>query len=215
VLTPEQCEHFRLPRTPNKDEARAERFERQYGEGATELDALEAIHPGELRRILVREIRRYHDQRLWSRVSRMADDFRQQLEAVHDEVIGQHAEERQVIEAEHDDLIERCNAALAQFQEPMEQVEDRYRQLRETIVDELNDAAPDLDDVEWPEPKEGDEDADPLFDSKRDYLDQIARYKAHQGKSTTERRPRYVQERLNARMRNIRAQLKTKPRRAR
>jgi hypothetical protein len=49
---------------------------------------------------------------------------------------------------------------------------------------------------------------DSLFDSQRDYLDQIARYKAHQGKSITERRPRCVQERLNARARRLRAAAK-------
>jgi hypothetical protein len=37
---------------------------------------------------------------------------------------------------------------------------------------------------EWPEPRDGDEDPDPLFDSIRDYVDQIDRYKEHQGKPT-------------------------------
>jgi hypothetical protein len=37
--------------------------------------------------------------------------------------------------------------------------------------------------VEWPEP-EGDDDPDPLFDSRRDYVTQIDRYKEFQGKAT-------------------------------
>jgi hypothetical protein len=49
VLTHEQCRQYRLPRTPIKaSENRAARFEARFGEGATELDALEALHPGEL-----------------------------------------------------------------------------------------------------------------------------------------------------------------------
>ncbi len=53
VLTLDQCERYRLPRKPIKDtERRAEVFEARFGEGATELDALEALHPGELARIL-------------------------------------------------------------------------------------------------------------------------------------------------------------------
>jgi hypothetical protein len=43
--------------------------------------------------------------------------------------------------------------------------------------------APDVDAYDWPEPEEGEEDDDPLYDSTRDYLDQLARYRGHQGKS--------------------------------
>lgn len=53
VLTADQVQVYRLPRTPIKDtEKRAGRFEDRYGAGAVELDAMEAIHPGELARIL-------------------------------------------------------------------------------------------------------------------------------------------------------------------
>lgn len=205
ALTPEQCAHYRLPRTPIKDEARAERFETLHGEGATELDALEALQPGELLRILEHEIQRYYDPQLQRRITRTANQFQRSLSAVRAEVVSQHADEHDAIEAEHDDLIEQCNATLAQYQEPLQQVEDRFRDLQATIIDELDDATPDLDAIEWPEPKEGDEDDDPLFDSTRDYLDQVARYKEHQGKSTTERRPAHIKARLRERARRIRA----------
>ena len=53
VLTYDQCIEYELPRTPLKEtERRAGSFEARFGEGATELDALEALHPGELQRIL-------------------------------------------------------------------------------------------------------------------------------------------------------------------
>jgi hypothetical protein len=38
--------------------------------------------------------------------------------------------------------------------------------------------------VDWPEPDEGHEDPDPPFDSTRDYIEQIDRFKHHQGKPT-------------------------------
>ena len=60
--TRKQCIEYKLPRTPLKEtERRAARFQERFGEGATELDALEALHPGELRRIIETEIARYHD----------------------------------------------------------------------------------------------------------------------------------------------------------
>ena len=71
VLTPDQCVQYRLPRVPLKaSEKRAANFEARFGEGATELDALEALHPGELRRILVREIERYYDTSLADEIAR-------------------------------------------------------------------------------------------------------------------------------------------------
>ena len=48
ILTEEQCIRYRLPRTPLKEtERRKASFEKNFGVGATELDALEALHPGE------------------------------------------------------------------------------------------------------------------------------------------------------------------------
>ena len=54
------CREFRS-RKPNGAPAK---FEARFGDGATELDALEALHPGELGRILVQEIERYYDATL-------------------------------------------------------------------------------------------------------------------------------------------------------
>src|SRR5262249_51819997 len=51
VLTREQVVAYDLPRTPIKEsDRRRANFEALHGEGAVELDALEALHPGELRR---------------------------------------------------------------------------------------------------------------------------------------------------------------------
>src|SRR5262245_7284010 len=45
------------------------------------------------------------------------------------------------------------------------------------MQNDLDAQAPDVGQYDWPEPQEGDEDADPMFDSTRGYLDQIDRYK--------------------------------------
>jgi hypothetical protein len=60
VLSAQQCQEYNLPRTLIKEtERRAARFEAQFGEGATELDALEALHPGTLEKLTDRAISRY------------------------------------------------------------------------------------------------------------------------------------------------------------
>ena len=54
--------------TPQGDgKGGALRFEARFGEGATELDALEALRPGELEQILTQEIERYFDNNLAGR----------------------------------------------------------------------------------------------------------------------------------------------------
>jgi hypothetical protein len=56
------------------------------------------------------------------------------------------------------------------------------------IADELSANAPDVGEIEWPEPAEGDEAIDPLFDSTRTYVEQMDCYKSFQDRPTTRRR---------------------------
>ena len=62
MLTKEQCIEYQLPRTPIKEsDKRKSGFEERHGSGATELDALEALHPGEMGNILQQAISLYVD----------------------------------------------------------------------------------------------------------------------------------------------------------
>jgi hypothetical protein len=60
--------------------------------------------------------------------------------------------------------------------------EAKAKRLFRKIERDLEAGAPDLDAYDWPEPEEGEEDSNPLFDSTRDYIEQVGRYKHHQGK---------------------------------
>src|SRR5207245_5643701 len=65
VLTLDQVQYYRLPRTPIKEtERRRLGFELRHGEGAVELDALEALYPGELTSVLSQYIEEYYDASL-------------------------------------------------------------------------------------------------------------------------------------------------------
>lgn len=67
VLTKEQCEEYELPRTPIKEtEGRKGSFEARHGTGATELDALESLHPGLLEQIILSEVLDYFDTEAWN-----------------------------------------------------------------------------------------------------------------------------------------------------
>jgi predicted nucleic acid-binding Zn ribbon protein len=183
VLTYEQCVEFQLPRTPLKDtETRAAKFEERFGEGGTELDALEALHPGELERILTREVERYYDLTLNRRVDRRNTEVSVDLVRIDRRIRERHADEIAALEANRAEIAAEVERMRERIDEMKSALKAQAEPLFDTIMEELEDEAPDVDDYEWPEPKDADEDPDPLFDSTRDYLDQIGRYKAQQGK---------------------------------
>jgi hypothetical protein len=173
-LTHDQCIEYELPRTPIKEtEKRAARFEERFGEGATELDALEALHPGELERILTREIGRYHDADLYDHISDVARGVEAELDSINTKVRRRHAKAIAALEEERKKLA----AGIRAF-------ERKAKPVLRRIEKDLDAEAPDVDDAYWPEPDDGDEDDDPLFDSTRDFIEQTDRYKEHQGKPT-------------------------------
>jgi hypothetical protein len=180
VLTLEQCRQYHLPRTPIKDtELRATHFEERFGEGATELDALEALHPGVLAQIVEGEIDRYYDSDLDAETEAAARPIRTKLAELNARVRRKHAKKIEALQAEyadiiasHDDWNERANVV--------------WRAIKKSLEAEAPDIVAEAD---WPEPKDGDEDDDPLFDSTRDYVEQIDNYKAFQGKPTSRAKP--------------------------
>jgi hypothetical protein len=179
ALTAEQCMAYRLPRTPIKEtEARRATFEDRYGEGATELDALEALRPSVLRQIVEKEIQRYRDASLVHRFSQAVQPVNERMRDATESVLTSYSDDLKAVRAAYEDLEKR-----------VESWQSTTAELWQRIADDLAAAAPSIGDVDWPEAVEGAEQADPLFDSRRSYVQQIDRYKAHQGRPT-ERRER-------------------------
>jgi hypothetical protein len=244
ALTYRQCVEFQLPRTPMKEtERRADKWGSRYGEGQTEVDALEACAPGALERILQAEVERYRDDTIDDRIEEAAAVYRRRLEAINAEVRAKYADEIAAVEAVINAgraEIEQMREGVATLVNPMREeltllttrmrrdlmtLADRMRQELEQATEQLREegervtapmrdalerqlatireritqidgnlrelARPLLDkmqaelgapDHHWPEPV-AQEDPDPLYDSKRGYLDQLDRYHKHQGKA--------------------------------
>lgn len=67
MLTSKQCIDYKLPRTPIKSSnLRKDEFEERHGAGATELDAMEALHPGTMRELIMRAVNEYFDWQKWN-----------------------------------------------------------------------------------------------------------------------------------------------------
>jgi hypothetical protein len=177
ALTQQQCIDYRLPRTPIKDtELRAARFEERFGEGATELDALEALHPGELARLLRAELDRYFDHDLDRRMRQAREELAADLESAGEAAAAPHEAEIAALHAEYEQFRSQFEALLGPWMA-------RYEAVRLAVIEAMEDAQPDLTDYPIPEPEEADEDGvDPLFDSYRDYEEQLAAFKEFQGK---------------------------------
>jgi hypothetical protein len=176
VLTLEQVRAYGLPRTPIKEtERRRVGFEDRYGEGAVELDALEALYPGTLAAILGEALDRYYDHTLASRVHDAELELRADLKRVEDAVYGRYEEDLEALKAEYEQI-------KRGFETQMGTYAGLVKALWQAIRADLRANQPDLDQYPVPQASEAVELGEGLYDSRRDYLDQIAAYKAFQGK---------------------------------
>src|SRR5260370_19250510 len=87
-------------------------FEEGYGEGATELDALEALHPGVLRQILLREINRYSDPTFTDRMEEAHDQLKDELNRTTEDIISPYREELDDLIAKPQELVDQRNAEV-------------------------------------------------------------------------------------------------------
>lgn len=161
VLTYEQTEAYRLLRT---DRAYPKTWVDRFGDGGVELDALEALHPGELERIVRSAIEHYYDVTLKKRTADAQQELERELEHQRRALLAAHQKELDSLQAMYDKM------------------EQEHQRLSRMINEELRDAQPDLDNFPRPEarPSIGLDDA--LFDSTRDFLEQVAIFKQFQGK---------------------------------
>jgi hypothetical protein len=174
LLTPEQCAHYKLPRTPLKvTERRAKKFEERFGEGATELDALEALHPGEIAKIVEAEVCRYIDPSLDARLKAANSAFKRRVNEAEDEVHKRF---------DISDFEERIDELVSDFKADREALQEEGSSMWAEIAGQLTAVAPEFDPEDLPTPRRATPTESPLFDSKRSYLDQIDHYRNWQGR---------------------------------
>jgi len=191
ALTREQVQHYHLPRIPIKDsDMRKERFEEVYGEGAVELDALEALYPGELLRLLRSRLDPYVDNTLQDRLADAEAEVNAQARALWREATADLRTEAKALEADargvygrYERVLARLSARLERDLEPIRErlggLQARIAEAQEAFEPPALDApAPDVD-------PQGEEDW--LYSSDRDYLTQNRYYQARkQGRTVAE-----------------------------
>jgi len=176
VLTPRQVSEYNLPRTPIKEsERRRAGFEERHGGGATELDALEALRPGELERILVRAIHLYYDTGLSSRVFEARRELERNLATLRQEVLDEHNNEITTLRTRYESI-------RSEFAQRVQDYNMDLAASWSVIIEDLEARTPDLDEYPIPEADYADELSEGLYNSDRGYLEQLDVYKQFQGK---------------------------------
>ena len=176
ALTPGQCREYRLPRTPIKEtERRKDKFEQIFGVGATELDAMEALYPGELARLLEAELNNWLDPSLHVRFNGLRSHLRLRLLTTEHGIHARHTHEIEALQMEFETITDE----IATVASMLDDWEERAGELWQRIADEIDEQRPDLSGVEVPRSlAPGETDRFVLFDSRRDYFTQIDAYNA-------------------------------------
>ena len=167
ILTKEQCIKYNLPRIPLKDtESKKEQWENKQGEGATELDALEALHPGKIGLLIESAISPYYPEEF---VGAWADYVHEYHNAIRDFNFSLDECIDELIKPIERDIKEKLLEAVGDKNIPY--VLDVAAAKKE--LDEK------LDDLIEPTPEPPAEPGNWLFDSVRGYEEQIGFYKKY------------------------------------
>lgn len=189
VLTSEQVLQYSLPPIPIKEsDRRRESFTDRYGvQGATELDALEARRPGELARILEEAILPYRDKTLPERCQYAGIEASEIVAERWAETTQEQREELAALEGEIRLIVGQYSDTLSDLNERLQgdlaPIAEQVRAIRHAIQ-RLSDGF-EIDLPVPPAPRaRGQDESAWLFDSQRDWRDQLGVYHARKAGNT-------------------------------
>lgn len=182
VLTAEQAARYALPRTPIKASHTAkDGFEARHGAGAVELDALEALHPGELARLVREAIAPYVDEDLAERLGDAESEADDAITTAWNEATEAARAELDAIAAEAEAIIapyrEQVREIAARLEAAIAPLNVRVEGVWHAMQDKTQALEVQLPERPEPESEPPDDEWDWLFDSSRGYDDQLAYYK--------------------------------------
>lgn len=183
ALTREQVVEYDLPRTPIKDgDMRKQDFEGDNGAGCVELDALEALHPGELYRIVRDAVMQYRDLTLPNRTA-LAE---QQAQSALNDVMAAWRPELDAIKADAVEILDRyarrAEELNAEMQAELQDSKDRFEKVRHAVQNtEIELSLRPEADIDLPD------ESRVLYDSGRSYREQWVAYRA-------DKKPRFAED---------------------
>jgi hypothetical protein len=148
--------------------------------GQVELDALEALVPGEVANAVMRAAEPYRDPGLAARLFEAKSEARRVASAVWREQTGDLQEDLNRLADAAEETIapyrERLEELRAEFDEAMDPHRELLEQLEAEFADRADQFDPELPDRPEPADPPAVDERDVLFDSRRDWLAQLDRY---------------------------------------
>jgi len=189
ILTKEQILEYKLPRVPIKEsDRRKANFEETFGEGAVELDALEALHQGEFAKIIKENILKYRDDGLEEEFAEAEKRAEESLKDEWEPIRKKFKGKLDGIKTETKEIIEKYQNELKKIDKNMRDElapnKDRLKSLWQDIKNEIEQIHVILPTV--PAPEVTDMTDIYLFDSQRDYMGQLEVYKQHKSNGKAE-----------------------------
>jgi hypothetical protein len=133
-LTRAQVQRYGLPRIPIKEtDTRKTNFEDRYGEGAVELDALEALYAGELATMLRTALDPYVDDALSDRLTEAEADAQSQVDDAWEEATAMLREALSDLEAEIEPIYTRYQERLEQLDTELQRELAPYQERLEAL----------------------------------------------------------------------------------
>ena len=162
----------------------ARKYPKAPDTGAVELDAMEAIDPGRLARIVRRAISPFRDRDLRGRLTTTKEDATEAIaegfEAVCEDELSELREIEDAAQAVYEHHRETLEGVADSIDQALEPLRERLREAERSITDKLYDLKPDLPDLPEAVHAPDGEDEGWLFDARRDYLEQLAYFKRSQ-----------------------------------
>jgi hypothetical protein len=188
VLTHEQVLRYKLPKRPLPGKAieseRKQHYKDRWNEiygGAVELDALQAIYPGELARIVTSWIELFYDGELRARYEDYIDAVDASIEEAQAQLSGEYDERIETLKRDIATVVGLFDDEVAELQTRLETSLEPYGRDLEQLHDEITARAKEItNEFELPQSPESDiapEEDGFLFDSERAYLDQLYVFK--------------------------------------
>lgn len=126
VLTQDQVSTYRLPRTPiKKTEKRAGKFQKSFGTGAVELDALEALQPGQLSEIVTEAMKPYYSYEAEQEMMEAERNLRQAVKKQIDSITSKYTDEIEVVQnmlSEINAITEDVSDYLPEYIKPQQKI---------------------------------------------------------------------------------------------
>jgi hypothetical protein len=185
ALTPEQIDQYDLPRAPiKKTDPGIRRFQKLFGRGAVELDALEALKPGALQEIVSDAIDAYHDDDIGRKLSNTGAWVEQAISEAWDKSGPEIQDRLDKTRAKLDAIVAPIEKELKKLRRKLKDrlkasgIESELEEIRSAGQDAIDEV---LDFVEGVLPDRPEPDlltglpdgAEHLFDTERGYFDNL------------------------------------------